>query len=64
MILDADAVILDVLLQVTLMELVLEFQGYNECQLMRLILLLERKKLIQLSQGIFRVTSPDEESIM
>ncbi|KAG0621225.1 hypothetical protein M758_3G002900 [Ceratodon purpureus] len=45
---------------VTLMELVLEFRGYNECQLMRLILLLERKKSIQLSQGIFRVTSPDE----
>lgn len=45
----------------TLMELVQEFQGYNECQLMRLILLLERKKLIQLSQGIFRVTSSEDE---
>lgn len=49
---------------VTLMELVTEFQGYNECQLMRLILLLERKKLIELSQGIFRVTSRDEEATM
>lgn len=44
------------------MELVTEFRGYNECQLMRLILLLERKKLIELSQGIFRVTSRDEEA--
>jgi len=46
------------------MELVQEFQGYNECQLMRLILSMERKKLIQLSKGIFRVTSSDEEQTL
>ncbi|XP_024381781.1 uncharacterized protein [Physcomitrium patens] len=52
---------------VTLMELVSEFQGYNECQLMRLILLLERKNEIFLdwrgSHGIFRVTEKDEQSM-
>jgi hypothetical protein len=47
-------------LQVSLMMIVLEFKDYNECQLMRLILSLERKKQIYLRQGIFRVTLPEE----
>lgn len=42
------------------MMIVMEFKDYNACQLMRLILLLERKKQIYLRQGIFRVTPPEE----
>lgn len=42
------------------MMIVLEFKDYNECQLMRLILSLERKKQIYLRQGIFRVTLSEE----